>query len=95
MLFWISMSINIGMWLERFVIVVTSLHRDFLPSAWGMYHPTIWDWGLFLGTIGFFVFMMILFVRVAPAISIAEVRGLLFESKHGNGKKHVTEEAAA
>jgi molybdopterin-containing oxidoreductase family membrane subunit len=95
MLFWISMSINIGMWLERFVIVVTSLHRDFLPSSWGMYHPTIWDWGLFLGTIGFFVFMMILFVRVAPAISIAEVRGLLFESKHGNGKKHVTEEAAA
>ena len=95
MLFSISMSINIGMWLERFVIVVTSLHRDFLPSSWGMYHPTIWDWGMFTGTIGFFVFMMILFVRVAPSISIAEVKGLLFENKHGNGKKHGAEEIAA
>jgi molybdopterin-containing oxidoreductase family membrane subunit len=60
-----------------------------------MYHPTIWDWGLFTGTIGFFVFMMILFVRVAPAISIAEVKALLFESKHGNGKKQGAEEVAA
>jgi Ni/Fe-hydrogenase subunit HybB-like protein len=94
-LFWVSMSINIGMWLERFVIVVTSLHRDFLPSSWGMYHPTRWDWGLFSGTIGFFVLLMLLFLRVAPMISIAEVRGLLFETKHRNGKKHDTEEAAA
>jgi molybdopterin-containing oxidoreductase family membrane subunit len=89
------MSINIGMWLERFVIVVTSLHRDFLPSSWGMYHPTRWDWGLYSGTIGFFVLMMLLFLRVAPMISIAEVRGLLFETKHENGKKHGVEEAAA
>jgi hypothetical protein len=94
-LFWVSMSINIGMWLERFVIVVTSLHRDYLPSSWGMYYPTIWDWGTFLGTLGFFVFMMILFVRVAPSISIAEVRGLLFEMKHGHKEKHETKEAAA
>lgn len=94
-LFWVSMSINIGMWLERFVIVVTSLHRDFLPSSWGMYHPTRWDWGLYAGTIGFFVLLMLLFIRVAPVISIAEVRGLLFETKHGHGKKHKGEEAAA
>ncbi len=94
-LFWISMSINIGMWLERFVIVVTSLHRDFLPSSWGMYHPTRWDWGTFTGTLGFFVLMMLLFVRVAPAISIAEVRSLFYELKHGHGKKSGEEEAAA
>jgi len=94
-LFWISMSINIGMWLERFVIVVTSLHRDFLPSSWGMYHPTRWDWGTFTGTLGFFVLMMLLFVRVAPAISIAEVRSLFYELKHGHGKKDGEEEAAA
>ena len=89
------MSINIGMWLERFVIVVTSLHRDFLPSSWGMYHPTRWDWGTFSGTLGFFVLMMLLFVRVAPAISIAEVRSLFYELKHGHEKKHDEEEAAA
>jgi molybdopterin-containing oxidoreductase family membrane subunit len=94
-LFWISMSINVGMWLERFEIVVTSLHRDFLPSSWGMYYPTRWDWATFLGTIGFFVFMMLLFLRVAPLISITEVKALFFEQKHEHGKKHGTEEAAA
>ena len=82
MLFFISMSINIGMWLERFVIVVVSLHRDFMPGSWGMYYPTIWDVGLFIGTLGFFLFMMLLFVRGIPAISIAEIRHLLFEKKH-------------
>jgi len=93
LLFLISMSINIGMWLERFVIVVTSLHRDFMPSSWGMYYPTKWDWMTFAGTIGFFLMMMILFVRVLPAISIAEVRHLLFEEKHHD--KNGAEEAAA
>ncbi len=97
MLFLISMSINVGMWLERFVIVVTSLHRDFLPSSWGMYYPTIWDLGLFIGTLGFFLTLMLLFVRGLPAISIAEMRLLLFEKKH-HGKHHEkshAEEAAA
>ena len=97
MLFLISMSINVGMWLERFVIVCTSLHRDFLPSSWGMYFPTIWDFGLFIGTLGFFLTMMLLFVRGLPAISIAEMRLLLFERKH-HGKHHEkahTGEAAA
>lgn len=93
LLFLISMSINIGMWLERFVIVVTSLHRDFIPSSWGMYYPTRWDWMTFAGTLGLFVMLMCLFVRGLPAIAIAEVRHVLFEEKH-HDKNH-TEEAAA
>ena len=55
MLWCISIVVNIGMWLERFVIVITSLHRDFLPSSWGMYWPTVWDWAVYLGTLGFFM----------------------------------------
>ena len=97
MLFLISMSINVGMWLERFVIVVVSLHRDFMPSSWGMYLPTIWDFGLFIGTLGFFLTMMLLFVRGLPAISIAEMRLLLFERKHHGKhreKAHAGEAAA-
>ena len=77
MLFILSLVVNTGMWLERFVIVVTSLHRDFLPSAWGMYYPTIWDIATFLGTLGFFSFLFFLFVRTLPAISIAEMKDLL------------------
>ena len=73
---------NIGMWLERFVIVVTSLHRDFLPSSWGMYFPTVWDWATYIGTIGFFMFLIFLFVRVLPSISIFEVREVVHHEKH-------------
>jgi molybdopterin-containing oxidoreductase family membrane subunit len=80
-LFLIALVINTGMWLERFVIVVTSLHRDFLPSAWGMYRGTVWDWGTFLGTIGLFLTLLFLFVRFLPMISIAEVRTLLPEAR--------------
>jgi len=76
-LFFISIVINIGMWLERFVIVITSLHRDFLPSSWDMYYPTIWDWGTFIGSIGVFVWLMFLFIRVMPMISIFELKHLL------------------
>ena len=54
------------MWLERFVIIVTSLHRDFLPSSWGMYQPTFWDWSTFIGTIGLFL-TLLLPVRALPA----------------------------
>ncbi|MDZ7289039.1 MAG: polysulfide reductase NrfD [candidate division KSB1 bacterium] len=82
-LFIISIIVSIGMWLERFVIVVTSLHRDFLPSSWGMYYPTIWDWATYLGTIGLFFALIFLFVRVLPAISIFEMRTLVTV----NGKK--------
>jgi len=73
----ISIVVNIGMWLERFVIVVVSLHRDFLPSSWGMYWPTIWDWAVFTGTIGFFLVCIFLFIRVLPMITIFELRMLL------------------
>ena len=65
-LFLLSIVVSIGMWLERFVIVVTSLHRDFLPSSWGMYAPTPWDWSMFLGTIGFF-FRPVVPVHPLPA----------------------------
>jgi molybdopterin-containing oxidoreductase family membrane subunit len=79
-LFFISIVVNIGMWCERFVIVITSLHRDFMPSAWQMYHPTVWDWLTFLGTMGLFVFLFLLFIRVLPVISIAEMRELVKET---------------
>ena len=76
-LFAISIVVNIGMWLERFVIVVTSLHRDFLPSSWDMYAPTFWDWSLYVGTIGLFFFLLLLFIRFLPMISIFEMRTLV------------------
>ena len=76
-LFVIALIVNVGMWLERFVIVVTSLHRDFLPSSWGMYSPTFWDWATFVGTIGLFLCMFFLFVRLLPVISIFEMRELV------------------
>ena len=80
-LFVIALLVNLGMWAERFVIVVTSLHRDFLPSSWGMYYPTIWDWMTFLGTIGLFLCLLLLFVRFLPMISIYEMRTLLPEAQ--------------
>lgn len=76
-LFVIALIVNVGMWLERFVIVITSLHRDFLPSSWGMYAPTIWDWATFFGTIGLFFALLFLFIRFLPMISIFEMRTLL------------------
>ena len=79
-LFLLSLVINAGMWLERFVIVVVSLSRDFLPSAWGMYRATLWDWATFLGTLGLFTALMFLFIRFLPAISISEMRELVAET---------------
>jgi molybdopterin-containing oxidoreductase family membrane subunit len=76
-LFVISIVVNIGMWLERFIIVVTSLHRDFLPSSWGMYYPTRWDWATYVGTIGLFLTLLFLFLRFLPMISIFELRGMV------------------
>jgi molybdopterin-containing oxidoreductase family membrane subunit len=85
--FLISLVVNMGMWLERFVIVVTSLTRDFVPSSWGMYYPTIWDWSTYAGTIGVFLSLMFLFIRGLPAISIFEMREVVhhLEPKHGHG----------
>jgi Ni/Fe-hydrogenase subunit HybB-like protein len=80
-LFVIAIIVNIGMWLERFIIIVVSLHRDFLPSAWGMYAPTIWDWSTYVGTIGLFLALLFLFVRFLPMISIFEMRTILPEAK--------------
>jgi len=76
-LFGIAVIVSIGMWLERYVIIVTSLHRDFLPSSWGMYSGTIWDWATFLGTIGLFLSLLFLFIRFLPMISIFEMRTLV------------------
>ncbi|TCS39363.1 quinol:cytochrome c oxidoreductase quinone-binding subunit 1 [Paucimonas lemoignei] len=80
LLFVISLVVNLGMWMERFLIVVTSLHRDFLPSAWGMFYPSVWDVLHLLTSIALFVWLFLLFVRVLPAISIAEMRKLVRES---------------
>jgi molybdopterin-containing oxidoreductase family membrane subunit len=93
-LFAVAMSVNVGMWLERFIIIVTSLHRDFLPSSWGMYHATMWDWTMFVGTIGLFFFLLLLFIRFLPIISIFEMKTLVpaspeasgSESSHGGGE---------
>ncbi len=90
-LFLISIVVSVGMWLERFVIIVTSLHRDFLPSSWAMYSPRVWDWTMFVGTIGFFFTLLYLFVRFVPIISIFEVRTLLPDA-HVHGHQQDFEE---
>jgi molybdopterin-containing oxidoreductase family membrane subunit len=77
LLFCVAACVNVGMWVERFVIVVTSLHRDFVPSSWGMFIPTKWDWAFLLGTIGLFLALMFLFIRFVPIISISELRELV------------------
>jgi Ni/Fe-hydrogenase subunit HybB-like protein len=82
-LFLVAMVVNVGMWRERFVIVVTSLHRDFLPSSWGIYTPTFWDWATFVGTMGLFLTLFFLFIRFLPAISIFEMRTLVPGAKLG------------
>ena len=81
LVFVLSLVINVGMWLERYVIVITSLHRDFLPSAWAMYSGTVWDWAVLLGSMGLFATLMLLFVRSLPAVSMAEVRQLWQETR--------------
>ena len=85
LLFVVAIIVNVGMWLERYVIIVVSLHRDFLPSSWGLYAGTIWDWATFIGTIGLFLTLIFLFIRVLPMISIFEMRHLLAETKKHAG----------
>lgn len=84
-LFVISLLINMGMWIERFVIVVQSLSRDFLPSAWGLFSPTVWDVATFVGSIGLFFALMFLFIRFLPMISISEMRELLVKTGQAGG----------
>jgi molybdopterin-containing oxidoreductase family membrane subunit len=81
LLFILSLFVNLGMWLERFIIIVTSLHRDFLPSSWDMYYPTRWDFAMFAGTIGLFFSLFFLFIRFLPAIAIFEMRTIVPEAK--------------
>ena len=79
-LFVISLVVQVGMWLERFIIVVTSLDRDFVPSSWRMYYPTGWDWMTFIGSIGLFLTLFHLFIRYLPMISIFEMRELVHKT---------------
>ena len=88
LLFVLSLIFNLGMWLERFVIVVTSLARDFLPSSWGNYYPTFWDFLTYFGTIGLFVTMFFLFIKFVPMISMFEVRTLLPQARTEHGPAH-------
>jgi len=83
LLFVIAIVVNIGMWMERFVIVVTSLAQDYLPSSWDHYTATVWDWGAFLGSLGLFGALLFLFIRFLPVISIFEMR----EMVPGKGKE--------
>ena len=80
-LFIMAMIVNVGMWLERYVIIVVSLSRDFLPSSWGLYKGTVFDWSMFVGSIGLFIALLFLFVRLLPMISIFEMRVILPEAK--------------
>jgi molybdopterin-containing oxidoreductase family membrane subunit len=76
-LFLVSILVNVGMYFERYVIVVTSLHRDFLPSSWGMYRFTFWDYAILIGSFGLFFTLFLLFVRVLPVVAISEVKGVM------------------
>jgi hypothetical protein len=90
-MFVVSILINIGMWFERFVIIVTSLHRDFLPSSWGYFRPTLVDIFTYAGTLGLFFTAFLLFIRWIPMIAIAEVKGVLPEADphHDEGEHGV------
>jgi molybdopterin-containing oxidoreductase family membrane subunit len=90
--FFLSIVINIGMWFERFVIIVTSLHRDYLTSSWTMYKPTIVEVGLLIGTLGIFFTAFLLFIRVFPVISIAEVKTIMKISGENPPKKDLNHE---
>jgi len=87
-LFGISLIVSLGMWLERFVIIVTSLSRDFLPSSWGMFYPTRWDFATFLGSIGLFLTLLFLFIRFLPMISIFEMRTILPQAEVDDHASH-------
>jgi len=79
LLFALSIVVNLGMWMERFLIVVQSTGHDFMPSAWGRFVPTRWDWIFLFGSISMFAWLFLLFIRLLPAISISEMRELVKE----------------
>jgi hypothetical protein len=84
-LFIVATIAQIGMWLERFVIIVQSLHRDFTPSAWGMFYPTPTDWMILFGSLGLFLTLFYLFARFLPSISIFELRHLVHRTAEEAG----------
>ncbi len=97
-LFVVSIFVNIGMWFERFVIVVTSLSADFLPSSWDYYSPTIWDVGCFVGSFGLFFTLYTIFLRFIPQVAIAEVKAVTYQADphfDGNYPEPVTAEGGA
>jgi hypothetical protein len=83
--FILSIIVNIGMWFERFVIIVTSLHRDYLPSSWTMFHPTFYDMGEYIFTFGFFFCAFLLFAKFFPVVNMAEMKSII---KSSSEKKH-------
>ena len=87
-MFIISIFVNIGMWFERFVITVTSLHRDFLPSSWGYYAPTWVDVLTFVGSFGLFFTLFLLFLRFLPMISVSEIKGVMPKADPHYGEDH-------
>jgi Ni/Fe-hydrogenase subunit HybB-like protein len=87
----LSIVVNIGMWFERFVIIVTSLHRDYLPSSWAMFYPTWTDVGVFVGSVGLFFTLFLLFLRVLPGIAMAEVKLLVHTASHQQKLKLIKE----
>jgi Ni/Fe-hydrogenase subunit HybB-like protein len=91
-LFIIALIVNIGMWLERFVIVISSLATNHIQSKWGMYYPTFWDWATFTGTIGLFLFLIFLFIRFLPVISVFEMRELVSHARHQSTGESMEEE---
>jgi molybdopterin-containing oxidoreductase family membrane subunit len=96
--FILSIFVNIGMWFERFVITM-SLHRDFVPSAWDYYRPTIWDICTYVGTFGLFFTLFLLFLKFLPSVAMAEVKGVMPQANphwegYGHGHGHAPAEAA-
>jgi molybdopterin-containing oxidoreductase family membrane subunit len=88
LVFIMSIFINIGMWFERYVLVVTSLSKDFLPSSWATYHPTIYDQALFIGTLGIFLFGILIFFRFIPLMAVSELKGILKDTSIKKDKSH-------
>src|SRR5215469_9506902 len=81
LLFVVSILVNIGMWFERFVIIVVGLHRAFLPSGWGMFYPTVFDVGILIGSFGLFFTCFLLFIRFLPMIAMWEIKGVVEEAR--------------
>jgi molybdopterin-containing oxidoreductase family membrane subunit len=77
--------VNVGMWFERFVIIVTSLHRDYLPSSWGYYRPSWVEWSTLAGSFGLFFTLFLLFIRFVPMVAMSEVKGVMVAQAHGAG----------